>query len=257
MAAGKRGRKPAEPAPMTFLQWKGSGCPPLVLTVAHVAAWCNTSIMTVNKACLAGHLLRADAKIRTDEPVNMAWLLDRGGQPGWDVTSAGRPRKDGAPNAPRSLGRLSTPAASPMPPATGEEYVNDTLTLDLVLDALNTHDFSKLPGPAVQKMQRLEAALKTRVDREAKRGGLIDRNLVSVVFAKRYQIDTNQLRPLAAKVAPDLAAELGVEDPETVLKIEKRLDDEISRILTHVKRLMDDFLKGIGTATIPEELAPQ
>lgn len=252
MAAGKRGRKPAEPAPMTFLQWKGSGCPPLVLTVAHVAAWCNTSIMTVNKACLAGHLLRADAKIRTDEPVNMAWLLDRGGQPPRDLSSPGRPRKPESELAPRTV-RLPPV----MPPATGEEYVNDTLTLDLVLDALNTHDFSKLPGPAVQKMQRLEAALKTRVDREAKRGGLIDRNLVSVVFAKRYQIDTNQLRPLAAKVAPDLAAELGVEDPETVLKIEKRLDDEISRILTHVKRLMDDFLKGIGTATIPEELAPQ
>jgi hypothetical protein len=124
--------------------------------------------------------------------------------------------------------------------------------LEVVLDAISRMDLTALPSAAVQKVARLESAFKTRVERETKQGLLIERRLVSTVFARLYQIDTNELRTIGAKVAPDVAAELGVEDPATQLRIEKRIDDEILKVMAHSKRLMDDFLVTVGAAPIPD-----
>jgi hypothetical protein len=107
-------------------------------------------------------------------------------------------------------------------------------------------DMSMLTGADVQKVARLESALKTRVEREAKRGQLIERKLVQTVFGRLYQIDSNQLKTLGAKLAPDIAGEMGIEDTGSLLRIEQKIDEEVSKMLAHIKRLIDDFLVGIG-----------
>lgn len=126
----------------------------------------------------------------------------------------------------------------------------DTIDWDVVLEAVSRMDLSQLSNAAVQKIQRIEAAYKTRVEHQTKRGKLIDRTLVATVLGRLYQIDSDQIKPLGAKVAPMVGGLCGVEDVATLLKIEQLVDEETHRILQHVKRLMDDFLIGIGAEPV-------
>jgi hypothetical protein len=140
----------------------------------------------------------------------------------------------------------------PAPPPRKKKDSDETdfalggLDLDAVLEAISQMDMSMLTGADVQKVARLESALKTRVEREAKRGQLIERKLVQTVFGRLYQIDSNQLKTLGAKLAPDIAGEMGIEDTGSLLRIEQKIDEEVSKMLAHIKRLIDDFLVGIG-----------
>lgn len=242
---------------MTYAEWKAAGCPPLLLSVKHVSEWCNISVMQANNYCKDGRLFRypdgpSKSKIPTDDAKNLEWLLNRDGFEKNELQSPGRPTKQpAAPKAPRAP---AAPRNKYVIEGDDEPvvYPCDVLDTELLLDALHNLDFSQISAQAVQKVARIETALKTRADREAKRGLLIERVLVSTVFARLYQVDTNELRTIGAKVAPDVAAELGVEDPETILKIEKRIDDEVLKVLSHIKRLMDDFLVGVGGEPVVE-----
>ena len=98
-----------------------------------------------------------------------------------------------------------------------------------------------------------ESALKVEVERNKARGVLIKRDLVQRVFAKLYTIDSNELKPLGDKLAPELAAIFESDDPKLILKVNKKIEKEIFRSLGHVKRLMNDFLIKIGTEKIKSE----
>jgi len=225
---------------MTFQQWLDSGRPSLELSTQQLADWLVPSIskQRVNKFCTQGALYREGSKIRTDHPRNAEWLQGRIG--------CAPPPKD---SAGRKGGRYDQVKVTPsvVPPATGDEETGlGNLDLEAILDAISRLDLSRLSGADIQKVARLETALKTRVEREAKRGLLIERRLVQTVFGRLYQIDSNEMKTLGAKIAPDLAGEFGVEDPEVLLRVEKRIDDEVLKVLAHIKRLLDDFLLGVG-----------
>jgi hypothetical protein len=115
-----------------------------------------------------------------------------------------------------------------------------------VLARLSSLDIRQLTPADVGKVARLESALKTRVEREHKRGLLIERSTVQTVFGRLHTIDVNELRTLGAKLAPDVAGLLGVDDPEKLLQVEKRIDDEVLKSLAHIKRVLNDFLKRAG-----------
>lgn len=231
--------------PISYTDWKTLGCPPLDLVVKDVAEWCGLSAMQINNYCKNGTLVREDGKIRTAHPANQAWLSDRYGVQRSELhLNAGRPAKD--PANPKS----ATPRKRPLESDPDALEALDAIDPEAWLEALESLDLKKLSSADVQKVERIERTMKIRVERELKRGQLIDRATVSSVFARFYQIDTNELRTIGAKVAPDVAAELGVEDPETLLRIEQLIDGEIIKVLQHVKRLKDDFLEGCGAEPI-------
>jgi hypothetical protein len=106
------------------------------------------------------------------------------------------------------------------------------------------------PDERVQKLywdirKTKEAALKIEIERDKARGRLINRYLVQRVFAKLYTVDTNELLPLKDRLSSEIAAMIGVDDPELILKINKRIEKELYKALKHIKRLMDDFLESI------------
>lgn len=238
------GRPGVKPAPISYPTWKATECPPLELSVIQLADWIGITRARVNQYVQRGILYRVNSKIPTDHPGNKEWLLDRDGYEKNELQAPGR-----------------APGTSPKkPPANkyalpGEESAAgndglDTVDWDTVLDAIAQMDLSKLSNAAVQKIQRIESAYKTRVEHQAKRGKLIDRTLVATVLGRMYQIDSDQIKPLGAKLAPAIGGMCGVEDTATLLQIEKHVDEETHRILSHIKRLMDDFLIGVGAEPV-------
>lgn len=226
---------------MTYPDWITAGRPAMELSVKQFAAWIVPPVTAqyVNNCCKNNALKREGegygCKIHVTDPVNFNWIKARDGvEP--HMRSAVRRQPGAPPAAPLPGGRSG---------GMSDEEGN-SLDLESILEAIERLDLSRLPAAAVQKIARLESALKTRVERMAKRQALIDRALVAQVFAKLYQIDTNELLTLGAKVTPIIAAEFGIEEPESMLRIEKAVDQEQRKILTHVKRLLDDFLKSVG-----------
>jgi hypothetical protein len=122
----------------------------------------------------------------------------------------------------------------------------------------NSPDLKLSPDNPDEQLQKLywdirktkESALKVEVERNKARGVLIKRDLVQRVFAKLYTIDSNELKPLGDKLAPEIAAIFESDDPKLILKVNKKIEKEIFRSLGHIKRLMNDFLIKIGTEGI-------
>jgi len=180
-----------------------------------------------------GYLNRVDGKIDTEDPKNAEWIAARQGQPLHPC----------AVNA-RTVAAIKR---GEIPPPSDDTEGFDA---EAVLSAAADLDFKKLTKSDIDKLHKLEGLLKIRVEREAKRGELIDRTLVRTVFGKLYQIDSNELRTLGGKLSADIAGIFGVEDVELMLKVEQKIDTEVVRILAHIKRLMDDFLVKQGTEVI-------
>lgn len=186
------------------------------------------SRQAINDLCKRGDLRRVEKKIDTDDPVNAAWIQAR-------LT---------CPPPPHPPGRWGTPP--PPPPADDVGYAG--FDLDGILNG--TVDLRTVAKVDVEKYHKLEAMLKIRVEREQRRGDLVDRKLVQTVFAKLFTIDSNEWCTLGAKLAAEIAGLFESSDPALVLRVEKLIDTATRKTLAHVKRTLDDFLVKIGAEGI-------
>lgn len=167
----------------------------------------------VNKLINEGQIYVEDDLIDTDHPINAVWITAR---------------------RERITGEMLMDSPE-----------NDVM-VDEILRKLATLDIRQVTKAEIDKIKGLESALKTRVERQQKRGELISRDFVQSVFGKLYQIDSNELRVISSVVAPEIAGVLGVDDDEKVLEIEKIIDDRILKVIAHVKRVLNDALKSWG-----------
>lgn len=212
------------------------------LSAQHFAEKAGVTRQTIYNQIKAGVLfLGDDKKLDLDNPENLQYLRDRG------VSLDDMKPPEKKPSAPRPKKPRSKPPAKPKsraPAAPPAELPG--IDAEEVLARLSSLDIRNLTPADVGKVARLESALKTRVEREHKRGLLIDRAAVQTVFGKLYQIDTNEFKVLGASLAPLVAGALGVEDPEKILQVERMIDEKVIKVLAHSKRVLDDFLKKAG-----------
>jgi hypothetical protein len=111
-------------------------------------------------------------------------------------------------------------------------------------------DMADLNDLRIQKER--EIIREKQLKNEKLRGDLVDRKAVSKVFNKLWSVDSNQLIPLATKLAPEIASICGVEDPEVITKVREKIDKEIWGVLGHCKRIMSDYLAEIEAENLKE-----
>ena len=106
-------------------------------------------------------------------------------------------------------------------------------------------DLNTISHASANKLKTIESIRKIQIANDAARLELVSRESVKKVFSKLYQIDVNQLRTLGPNLSPDIAALIGTDDNEVMLKISDLVDKEIFVILKQIKRLLNDFLKNM------------
>jgi hypothetical protein len=84
------------------------------------------------------------------------------------------------------------------------------------------------------------------------RGELLTRDDVKLVFARLYQVHTAQLKTLAEKLGPDIAAEFKLEGADT-LRVQQVMHEEVTRALSQIKRELNEYLDAIGDGSVDEE----
>jgi hypothetical protein len=231
---------------------------PLNLSVMQFAAAQTPPIsrQRVNELCNRGDLVRDDAgKISLVHPVNAAWLSARQGCPPPTTPPgrwAGEGRRAAQPERPpRPVVQQPVYAAQPGYAApTGDDPLDEETITDALAQLLSFTDIRTMPLADVQKARQIEVALKTRVERQHKRRELIERSLVRTVFGRLYTIDAQELRTLGGKLSPEVAGLFGIEDPALILAVEQRIDGEILKSLAHIRRVINDFLTGVGSEVI-------
>ena len=168
------------------------------------------------------------ARVDAMDPVNMMYINGIEVHP-----TAGRKKSSSVPNK---------PGPAPLPPSEVEDLTE-------LLDSGNLGVISKQSADRIKTIAQIQ---QIRVKTEEMRKELIPRVLVQRIISKLYTIDVNEFRTLGPNLAPEIAALAGIDDSETIIKIEAIVEKEVYNILRHVKRLMDDFLKSVEAEEIKE-----
>jgi hypothetical protein len=96
---------------------------------------------------------------------------------------------------------------------------------------------------------------KLQIDNDKKRGELIDRKLVRVIFSKIYNIDANQFLQLKDVLTSKISSILGVDDSKKKMKITSVIDKELYKTQNYIKREIDEFIDEIQKTGMVEEPA--
>ena len=135
----------------------------------------------------------------------------------------------------------------PEPPGTGEQLclpINDIASID----RSNIHLYEKKD---LEKLKIFEQAILENLKVKEKEGKLIDRALVAQVFSKIYTIDTEQLRSLEDNLTPKICGIFNVSDDTTEsIAVKKEINIAVTKALDHIKRLIDEFLIGVGEGKV-------
>lgn len=121
------------------------------------------------------------------------------------------------------------------------------LPLSIDLDNLSDEDMLKLRPGQVKMLKDLEMTLRTRQNRFKERGDLIDRKLVTKFLGVLFTIERNEIVPISEKIPSEIAAILGIEDNELVLKIAKLMKDEFGKAFSHIEAKTQTFLTSINS----------
>ena len=141
--------------------------------------------------------------------------------------------------------------SAPQPTVTyadaGEAEKKDTELTEKVVEAIGdgkqiTIDVAALSKTSVDKLRQIENIRKVQVETAKKRGELIDRNVLRSFMAEMYSIDVNEFQTLGPNLAPEVAAMLGVDDADSIIKVGQLIEAEVFKVLEHVKRRTREFL---------------
>lgn len=202
---------------------------------AHFAQMCSVSKAAITKACKAGSLgTEGEGRkqvINLDHRLTKEYLKDKAGS---------APKKEQSKKS----------AADPFE-ITAPESDEHGLPAIRSLDDINESNLFLLEKKDIDKLKAYEQALETRLKREERRGILISRDTVKLVFSKIYTVDNNELKTMEERLTPAICGIFGEEDDsgKTVL-VRKLLNDEITKSLRHIKRIVNDFLVRQGSDKI-------
>ncbi len=121
------------------------------------------------------------------------------------------------------------------------------------INSIRREDLIGYQKPDLDKLKVYEEARLKNIQVQEKEGTLISRALVEKVFSKIYTVDTEQLRAMEERLAPKILdiCKVGHEDSEAV-KVREEVNNQISKILENIKRIIDKFLVDIDSEKLKE-----
>ena len=160
-------------------------------------------------------------------------------------------KKRGRPKGASSSSRRSTaPPSRPAPAPGAAPPFEPEQDIDWTTGELPAN-ISALSRSTTDKLKTIEQIHALRIKSDKERKDLIERTLVRRLFSKLYLIDTNEIKTLADKLPAELAAIMGVDDRELIMKVGATIETEVYKTLAHIKRLINDLLDEIEAEQIP------
>ncbi len=120
------------------------------------------------------------------------------------------------------------------------KFLESILSGETIIDSLD-----HLSKTSIDRVKVIDQIKKLRMDMDVAQNKLISRDLVSRVFSKLYAIDINEFKTLGPAISQDIVPIIGSIEEKKVMEINNMVDGHLRKVLQHIKRVTDDFLKTI------------
>lgn len=198
------------------------------LSQGQIAKLIGISKQAVSKAVAQGRLIRTKMGIDLDHPTNRHFLdrVENQAEPEQEISKKPKRKKtNGNGRAKKTNG------------STTEKPEKDQ-RWDGGKNTVGGYNKTQID---IQKSAAQIQELQLRIDERRKK--LIKREYVDRFFSQLYLVDSNEWKTLSDRLSPEIAGIFEIDDPEKILQVSKAIEKEVYRTLTHVKRLVDDFLE--------------
>ena len=131
----------------------------------------------------------------------------------------------------------------PVKPEDVADQLDPELLKMLETNTLTNEMIVKLPKSWVEKLRIYEQVKQIKQKREQERRTLIPVRYLRLILGKLFEIHSTEFLTVKSKIIPDLAGIFECNDAEILLKAERQVDEELWRVLQHIKIEFDRFLK--------------
>lgn len=115
---------------------------------------------------------------------------------------------------------------------------------DMTVEELAQLPPSVLGKAETERIKSFWQSQDVRLKVEERRGKLISRKLVKLVFARLHTVDTTELKAMEDRLAAGICAIFGeAEDSSEGMQVRKLMNGEIVKSLRHVKRIIGEYLE--------------
>ena len=119
-------------------------------------------------------------------------------------------------------------------------------------ETLSNSEIIKLPKGWVDKIKVYEQTKQIVQKREQERKELINKKLIRITLGKLFEIHVNEFLTIRSKIVPDLAGIFESTDSAKMIEAEKAIDEELWRVLKHIKIEFNKFLERQNSEPISE-----
>jgi len=202
----------------------------VLLTQKGYADHVGTTRVTINKKVKSGSVILTDEKlVDTENPVNIEFeeYIRSRRRKGSDAKKTGRP------------------VGQPQPP----KVIRPVQILDFSNGAgypERPEDLLSQPSSFAEQVKTIEAWMDKKLKNMEKRGELVQRKVIEKLFSRLFAVHQNQFLVSSDRIANMVAGLCGVNEDAKILELSNAVQIELYKTLAHIKRLIDDFLKGLG-----------
>lgn len=212
-------------------------------TKAHFARMTGMTQPAIGKACKHGNVktivVGGKTLINLDHRITKAYLTSK-------MDSPKPPKVEKKKKAAKV--KEVAPEVEPEEP---KEKKPDKFGRVTSLDDITPENLIDVEAQDIKKFKDYEAALKTRLEIQTRRGDLIPRIMVRQAFSKLYQIYVNQFKTSEDRLVPDICSIFKFPDssPEAV-ELRELLSADMAKGLNHSHRTFNDFLRKVKAEKI-------
>jgi len=204
-----------------------------LLSQSAFAKLCKVSAEAIRKACAAGKINIVgegrNKKIDLDGLNTISYLHDK--------------------NSQRNKPKIKETVVSPHNVENSARKIDDDSRSGSVGNVVNLidddTDYRDISASDIKKLKDLESAKRSAQERMKIRGELIDRKLVRIVLGRIYTIEVNEIKVIADKAPPKIAALFEDESPEKILAVSQLLSSDFAKCFEHIKHVVDKFITDI------------
>ena len=117
-------------------------------------------------------------------------------------------------------------------------------------EVLLNSEIVNLPKIWVDKIKIYEQTKQIQQKRLQERRELISQKTIRIVLGKLFEIHTNEFLTIKSKIIPDLAGIFKCTESEKMVEAEKRIDEELWKVLKHIKYEFNKFLSKTESESI-------
>jgi hypothetical protein len=118
-----------------------------------------------------------------------------------------------------------------------------------MLDNTDENGTDECSIASLQQLKLQNDIRKSKIQIDTMRGKLVSRKTIKAFFSQIVSMDNSIIRPMGQLVSPsiiNMCKSCDLADPQTIINVQKLIDDQIYKLVDMKCKKIEDFLKTLG-----------